>query len=169
MQVLGNQGTARSTHRIWAAEGWSSALCGYLRRQTGVAVRLLFKRAPCNGLRKNYPRFFCWTPWCLFGKCARGSTNPALQGRFQGIQQKNPPFSRRPVQGRSSNNIHGSPLEEECGLGTPWDSDGELRDETEIRGLHQPLDTDTYPGSLLCHLFFLEEVHSTHFPLFDKK
>ena len=26
VQVLGNQGTARSTHRIWAAEGWSSAL-----------------------------------------------------------------------------------------------------------------------------------------------
>ena len=26
VQVLGNQDTARSTHRIWAAEGWSSAL-----------------------------------------------------------------------------------------------------------------------------------------------
>jgi hypothetical protein len=46
VQVLGNQGTARSTHRIWAAEGWSSALVwvSAWMAQTGVAVRLLIKR-----------------------------------------------------------------------------------------------------------------------------
>ena len=48
VQVLGNQGTARSTHRIWAAEGWSSALVWVSAwmevAQTGVAVRLLIKR-----------------------------------------------------------------------------------------------------------------------------
>jgi len=26
VQALGNQGTARSTHRIWLAEGWSIVL-----------------------------------------------------------------------------------------------------------------------------------------------
>jgi hypothetical protein len=46
VQVLGNQGTARSTHRIWAAEGRSNALVwvSAWMAQTGVAVRLLIKR-----------------------------------------------------------------------------------------------------------------------------
>jgi hypothetical protein len=50
VQVLGNQGTARSTHRIWAAEGWSNALVWVSAwmevAQTGVAVRLLINREP---------------------------------------------------------------------------------------------------------------------------
>ena len=63
VQVLGNQDTPRSTHRIWVAEGWSSALVWVSAwmevAQTGVAARLLSKRAPSTGLRKNHPAFFC--------------------------------------------------------------------------------------------------------------
>lgn len=85
VQVLGNQGTARSTHRIWAAEGWSSALVwvSAWMAQTGVAVRLLVKRAPWTGLRKNYPRFFCQT--------ADSSQKDSILTKDAGL--------RRPVQG----------------------------------------------------------------------
>ena len=56
-------------HRVWAAEGWSSApawVSAWMEvAQTGVVVRLLLERAPWTGLRKNYPTVL------LFGVATR--------------------------------------------------------------------------------------------------
>jgi hypothetical protein len=141
VRVLDNQGTDRSTHRIWPSE----ALVlmdprGYLRRQTGVAVRLLFKRAPCNGLRKNYPRFFC-----LGASCQKTPGDP---NKRRGSPEACP--------GRS---IVDTSL---CYLPLPLYGGGLLcgslygiRSGARSDTCHLPLQADTpYPGLLLRHLFF---------------
>ena len=46
VQVLGNQGTARSTHRIWAAEGWSSALVWVSAEADGSSCEATVRERP---------------------------------------------------------------------------------------------------------------------------
>ena len=65
VRVLDNQGTDRSTHRIWPSE----ALVlmdprGYLRGCADGSSCEAIVRAPSTGLRKNYPRFFCLGASC---------------------------------------------------------------------------------------------------------
>jgi hypothetical protein len=71
VQVLGNQDTVRSTHRIWAAHG------GYLRGGADGSSREAAMRATMDSPPEEYPqRFFlsvggilphlgATTPWCL--------------------------------------------------------------------------------------------------------
>jgi len=67
-------------------------------------------------------------------------------------KQKNPPFYRRPDQGRSSNNIlRVRPLW--IGVGNTWNSDGVAQGCSEVRGPTLPLATTAYPGQPFCHLF----------------
>jgi hypothetical protein len=91
VQVLGNQDTPRSTHRIWAAEGWSSALVwvSAWMAQTGVAVRLLIKRE--RHVERHVlasgrtPLFFCLGASCphdpLDCSCSPGNYQKTPGGR----------------------------------------------------------------------------------------
>lgn len=60
--------------------------------------------------------------------------------------------------------------------GLIWDGSGRpltqtelLRDASEVRGLHQPLVTNTYPGRPFCHLFSWRRYTVPVSLFFDKK